>query len=242
MKKLLINKNIQLVHFIAVFLCLQSEAICQLEKNITNSYWDKGRIYNYTAIFKDSLGNLITNENINILPTGEIWEIDSKQTLANYEIKFNSSDSSRLASSPLNGVKKAWRKHYQEGVISNDTLIWMHPIRSNQYVLTEVAPFPMVKFPIIENRSWQNTLWIYKVFGTFEGTVECSYKIDKQENRQYPFDTILCWKIDAIAAHDKLGKSQITIYFNERIGFVELHYHFYNGMTMNFTLTDYKIP
>lgn len=235
-------KSIFLLHFIAVVLCFPLRAICQSENQITQNYWEKGRVYKYVAIFKDSLADLITSDTINILPTGEIWEFDTKQMLSNYEIKFNSHDSIRLAPYPLNGIKKAWRKNYQEGVISNDTMIWMHPIRSNQYVLTEVAPFPMVKFPIIENRSWQNTLWIYKAFGKFEGTVECSYKIDKQEIRKYPFDTILCWKIDAIATHNKLGASKLTIYFNDRIGFVELIYHFYNGMTMNFTLTDYKIP
>jgi hypothetical protein len=236
------SKYIHTFLFFIGILCLPLDTICQTETKMINNFWAKGRIYYYEAIFKDSIGNVVTSENINIIPTGVIWEIDTKQTLANYEIKFDSSDSTRLASNPLNGVKKAWRKNYQEGVISNDTLLWMHPIRSNQYVLTEVAPFPMVKFPTTEGRNWQNTLWIYKAFGTFEGTVECNYKVEKQEIRKYAFDEILCWKIEAIATHDKLGTSKITIYFNEKIGFVEFSYHFYNGMTMNFTLTDYLIP
>lgn len=236
------SKYLHIIHFITITICFPLNAISQTGLDMSYNYWAKGRIYQYKSIFKDSLGHTVTSDSVNIIPTGNIWEIDPKQTLANYEIKFNSSDSSRLASNPLNGIKKGWRKYYQEGVISNDTLLWMHPIRSNQYVLTEVAPFPMVKFPISEGRNWQNTLWIYKAFGTFEGTVECNYNVHKQVMRKYAFDEILCWKIEAIAIHDKLGSSTTTIYFNEKIGFVELDYHFFNDMTINFTLTDYLIP
>lgn len=236
------SKYIPIIYFIISSICFPVNATCQTKVEMKHNYWAKGRIYRYNSIFKDRLGYAVTSDSVNIIPTGNIWEIDTKQTLANYVIKFDSSDSSRLASNPLNGVRKVWRKNYQEGVISNDTLLWMHPIRSNQYVLTEVAPFPMVKFPISEGRSWKNTLWIYKAFGTFEGTVECVYKVDKPELRKYTFDEILCWKIEANAMHDKLGLSTITIYFNEKIGFVEFDYHFFNDMTLNFTLTDYLIP
>ncbi len=237
-----IIKYTLIICYIISTIYFSQNALCQANVEMINNYWAKGRIYNYNTIFRDSLGLTITSERVNIIATGNNWEIDTKQTLANYEIKFDSSDSARMASNPLNGIKKAWRKNYQEGVISNDTLLWMHPVRANQYVLTEVAPFPMVKFPITEGRSWQNTLWIYKAFGSFEGIVECNYKVEKQELRKYAFDEICCWKIEAIAIHDKLGSSTITIYFNEKIGFVEFDYHFYNGMKINFSLTDYIIP
>lgn len=221
---------------------LPSRCFCQTDTNFTINYWEKGRIYKYKAIVKDSLGNIVTTENIEITPTGQVWEIDRKQTLATFHMHFNLADSLKLAPFPLNGVKKAWRKNYQEGVISNDSQLWMHPIRFNQYCLTEIAPFPEVKFPLYENKKWKNTMWIYKAFGSFMGTVESVYSTQKPEIKKFDFGEIKCWKIEATGVHNKLGVNSITIYFHEKIGFVELQYQFFNGMSMQFILTEYQMP
>jgi len=203
-------------------------------------YWAIGKEYHYNAVYKDNTGKVITSEQVSIIPTGETWEIDPQQTLATYRLNFSSADSTRLAPIPLNGVMKEWKREYQEGVISNDKKVWMHPVRVNQYILTEVAPFPEVQFPLKEGLSWTSTLWVYKAFGSFEGTVECSYKVSKKESRTYSFGKLNCWRIDATAVHDKLGVSTTTIYFEEEIGFVELDYKFYNGQTLNFSLERYR--
>ena len=203
-------------------------------------YWAIGKEYHYNAVYKDNTGKVITSEQVSIIPTGEIWETDPQQTLATYRLNFSSADSVQLASTPLNGVMKEWKREYQEGVISNDKKVWMHPVRVNQYILTEVAPFPEVQFPLKEGLSWTSTLWVYKAFGSFEGTVECSYKVSKKESKTYSFGKLNCWRINATAVHDKLGVSTTTIYFEEEIGFVELDYKFYNGQTLNFSLERYR--
>ena len=84
---------------------------------------------------------------------------------------------------PLNGIYKNWMSNYQEGVLQSSSKVWMHPIRQNQYRITEIAPFPQIIFPIKKNTSWKDTLYIYATMGTFEGTVESTYTIKEEEER-----------------------------------------------------------
>lgn len=206
----------------------------------TLNYWDSTKTYVYNAIYSDSAGNTITSETIQIKPTGKPWEFEPKQTLFKIKFDFNAKDSALLAANPLNGMHKPWKRNYLEGVIQDSTRVWMHPIRKNQYVLTELAPFPEVKLPIQRGDSWTNTLWIYKAFGTFEGTVESIYKIDTLIQTVYLKDTLNCWRINAAGTHNQLGKNSITYLYQEQLGFVELDYHFYNEQRLIFRLTNIK--
>jgi len=212
------------------------------QKDITPNYWDSTQTYIYSATYFDSTGNIISSEKISIKPTGKPtgkpWVFEPKQTLVKISIHFNELDSLKLAPYPLNQIQKPWKRSYMEGVIQDSNRIWMHPIRRNQYVLTEIAPFPEVRFPIHLEDSWENTLWIYKAFGSFEGTVESNYKIDSLENRVYGSDTLECWKISSLGIHDKLGKSRAVYYFNQTYGFTEMNYSFYNEESIKIKLQN----
>lgn len=216
---------------IPFFLCAQP-----IEKEFHN-YWSRDRVYTYWAVYSDLKGQPITEEQITISPTEKVWDVDPKQTLINIEIDFNSKDSASLAPTPLNGIQKAWRRKYQEGVIQSKDKVWMHPIRTNQYLLTELAPFPDMVLPPKNGLHWVSTLWIYEAFGSFEGTVEAKYRITGQMRRNYPFGQVDCWEIKAVGVHDHLGKNTATYYFNEIYGFTEMNYEFYNGETLEIKLS-----
>jgi hypothetical protein len=117
----------------------------------------------------------------------------------------------------------------------------MHPIRKNQYILTEIAPFPETKFPLVKGKTWNSTLYIYEAFGSFKGTVNSTYIIEGVEARKYQCGTFKCWRIVAKSLHDKLGESSVIFYFNEDLGFTEMEYTFFNSQKITFSLINFKI-
>lgn len=205
-----------------------------------SNLWGREREYHFSVTYSDSLNQIISTEKLIIKPSGQIWEIDPKQTLLNFTLDSLYADWSRVPDPPLNGIRKSWSSNFQEGAIQTNTKIWLHPLRKNQYILTELAPFPEIILPITQNTTWHTTLWVYKAFGTFEGTIECDYSILKQEQRIYNFATITCWKIVATGTHNKLGINKVLYYFNEEYGFTEMKYEFYNKQKIEITLTSVK--
>ncbi|MBK7310353.1 MAG: hypothetical protein IPI93_06065 [Sphingobacteriaceae bacterium] len=234
--KVVVSVTFCLLTSLALSLLSQTET-----KKGTCKYWCPNREFDFSAIYYDNSGKVLTRETITIKTTGKIWDIDPKQTLVTFRTNFTSEDSMKLAPHALNGINRAWEKKYQEGVIEDSAHIWMHPIRQNQYLLTEIAPFPEVKFPLMKNRTWNSTLWIYEVFGSFRGTVNSTYSIEGIEARKYQCGTYKCWKIVGTATHDKLGESSVIIYFNEDLGFTEMDYSFYNKQKITFILYNFKM-
>lgn len=204
-------------------------------------YWCPNREFDFSAVYSDSNGQTITQETITLKATGKIWDIDTKQTLVTFQTNLTALDSVKFATQSLNGINRVWQKKYQEGVIEDSTKIWMHPIRQNQYILTEIAPFPEVKFPLQRGKTWKSTLYIYEALGYFKGTVNSKYTIEGIEARKYLCGTFKCWKIVAKGIHDALGESSLILYFNEDLGFTEMVYDFYNERKIKFTLTNFRI-
>ena len=205
------------------------------------NYWSVDREYKYTGLYLDSSGNKITTEIITFHPTGKVWDADTSQTLMDVHLDSLTADWSKIPKVPLNGIFTSWSSNYQEGVLQDTVKIWIHPIRQNQYILTELAPFPEVRFPFKEGVSWKTTLWIYAAFGTFEGTVESTYTVNQEETRDYRFGKLKCWKIVATGVHDKLGINTAIYYFNTEYGFTEMNYTFYNQQKIEFRLIALKL-
>lgn len=203
-------------------------------------YWSKEREYIYIGLYIDSSGQVISTEKITLHPTEEVWEMDGKQTLMDFTFDSISADWSKMLSVAINGKYKKWMSNYHEGVLQNSSKIWMHPVRQNQYLLTELAPFPQIILPIKQGTSWKDTLYIYAAMGSFEGTVESTYTIEQEEERIYKFGKIRCWKIFAQGVHDKLGINSVVYYFNYEFGFTEMNYTFYNHQKIEFKLVDLK--
>ena len=202
--------------------------------------WSKEKYYEYRALFIDSAEKIYTKEKIILHPTEKIWDLDSQQTLINIKIEFNPTDSAKLSSYSPTGIKRGWQRNYFEGVIENNKKIWMHPIRVNQYKLTEVAPFPEIIFPIKKDSTWKSGLWIGDGWGNFEGTIETRYIIVGKELRNYDFGFVTCWKVEAVAIHDKLGTSFAQFYFCQDYGFTEMNYQFFNQQKIEFKLKELR--
>lgn len=202
-----------------------------------HAYWDSTREYTFTGLYLDSAGDTITYEKVILRSTGQRWSIDTQQTLLKYTLHPIFCDSARFPKIPLNGKPSARLTIFKEGAIQNDRTIWIHPVRVNQYILTELAPFPEIRLPVKKDSSWNSTLHIYEAFGTFKGTVASVYRITGEETRRYEFGDLKCWKIKAIGIHDRLELNSAEYFFNAEYGFTEMNYHFFNNQKIKFKLT-----
>lgn len=135
-----------------------------------------------------------------------------------------------------------WQKETKTGIQENVTTVWTHPFRSNQYVLTEVAPFPSVRLPLKVGNDWVSHLSIGEGWGPWENTTGYSqYEVvSKEEVFLKGLNTSLsCFKIKASEKFD-FGTSYLTYYFSHKYGFVKESYQFYNGEKLTIELIDIR--
>ncbi|MBP6089637.1 MAG: hypothetical protein KA521_00160 [Crocinitomicaceae bacterium] len=195
----------------------------------------------YYAHYKDYLGNE-TFEEIIYKPKLTIWEIDKRQQKC--EIIYSVCDSivSKIPN-PINH-KKGIRVSSKatSGYIDDSTSYWMHPFRSNQYIYTEIVPFPMIYFnKLFLGAKWNSNTIILFGWGKLKGKVSNSYEVIGSENYELDGKTISnCTLISAIGEHNKLGKSSLIYLFHENYGILYMKYVIYNGVTINFNLTSVK--
>jgi len=211
----------------------------------TAKIWQPNREFHYQALYLNANGDTISNETIVMIPTGEPNPLQKKiQTFAEFRYQYSYDDSVKLAANPIHAndfTKKhntiIWRRSIKEGIKENEDEIWMHPFRINQYVLTEIAPFPTARFPLTEGRSWKSLTFIGKGWGTFSGRATNRFTIKGKTTRQVGIGKLPgCQLIEATSNHKKLGESQAKFYFHPKYGFVEMDYHFYNDQRMVFSL------
>ena len=131
-----------------------------------------------------------------------------------------------------------WVSNSRSGAVENKTEVWTHPFRSNQYNLTEIAPFPEVD----RNKLYKDSVWhtgFILSWDTWQGTIDNKYKVIGQKNYQYKKTSLKnCWEIIASGKHSnpKLGVNYNLYLFHPKNGFVELNYTFYNGVKIHFKL------
>tara|TARA_B100000989_G_scaffold294298_1_gene273181 strand:- start:657 stop:1016 length:360 start_codon:yes stop_codon:yes gene_type:complete len=115
----------------------------------------------------------------------------------------------------------------------------MHPFRANQYLFTEVAPFPEVKFPLKIDKSWSGYLRIGNGWGDWVNTSgNMTYHVESKEDYDSKMGLIKdCWKIRSKAIYP-FGVSYLDFLFNSEIGFVRMDYLNYEEQKLTFELID----
>lgn len=201
--------------------------------------------YVYSAVFLDKNGNYLTEEIIYVKKLDKKWEYQNNQKI----IAINYQPDTIGLKNFINPVKKYRNKKFKNfisyeetGFIENDTLIWMHPFRVNQYIYTEIAPFPCLEFENGEiKKKWSSNSFIFFGWSSFKGIKRSIYSL--QNISSYIFDTNKleeCYFINSEANHSKLGKSYLNIVYNKKIGFLEMNYIFYDNTVINIKLIEIK--
>lgn len=197
-------------------------------------YWVEGYRYVYSAIYMNESGDTLSNETVLVLPTDSIF--NGNQTVLYYYFSRENQHLKARTDSIL-GFDNAWVDSTGEGALENGRL-WIHPFRSNQYVLTEMAPFPMVHLPVSEGTTWKSLLKLPKVWGRFSGKVKNTYTVIGKESREYGWGSEECWRVESKGKHRRIGTSSLTIFYNEEFGFLEMKYQLFNGDTVLFELVE----
>ena len=240
--------SITIIIILALFSCKNS-------KNII--IYNKNKMYNYKAFFIQN-NDTITSEKIIVQPKGHKWIWDRSQMACNY-FYFMDSTGYKKITNPVNSYQLnnekwkeikinkgeefygVWSKKESTGVDEGLSYIWIHPFRNNQYIYTEVAPFPQIELNSMEKDcTWVDTITMFSSFDNFAGTCSSTFKIIGK--MEYKYEDILlddCLKIKAVAHHSKLGDSYLDYIFHPKYGFVEMKYTFYDGTRIDFYM--YKV-
>jgi hypothetical protein len=211
-----------------------------------------GRTFTYRATLVGPQGDTISRERVTITPTGQPWKYQKKTQLGVIvRYAYSQQDSLRFLTYPNPLTKKptepkpySWVRWLETGAIESPQQVWMHPLRSNQYVSTEIAPHPQVKLDSLAlGGVWHNKTVILMGWGAFNGKTSSQYHVVKRETKRY--GTLMaadCWFIQAKSQHSQLGTSYLDFYFHPAYGFVELNYRCFDGTSISFVLTQVTNP
>lgn len=207
-----------------------------------------GRTYEYRAVFINPAGDTLTRGGVTLEALGTPWVAQRKTQMAiRNRYHYTVQDSSTFLTYPNPTTQRpdkpkrySWGPAYTTGVVENKQEILIHPFRNNQYLLTEIAPFPKVLLDSLQpGGQWRSRLYIMMGYGKLNGTTNSTYKVAGQETRQYgPLTLPGCWLVKAVAVHDKVGNSSLDFYFHPAYGFTEMHYRFFDGTRISFVLTQ----
>ncbi len=213
---------------VIILILISSSSFAQNKK-----YWIEGYSYKYSAIYINKKGDTLSNETILVNPRDTVFNFNQTLLLYHFSLK-NIALKPRTDS--IVGFNNVWVESTREGAHENSHL-WIHPFRSNQYILTEIAPFPNIILSPSLGIKWKSTLKLPSIWGSFSGYVKNSYEIVAKEIRKYSWGIEdNCWKTESVGKHNRLGKSYLTTYFKEDYGFLEMNYHLFNGDRLMFEL------
>jgi len=207
----------------------------------------KGRDIVYSAIRINPAGDTIANTYITIIPDGTGWgdEAASSQSQVIYEYDYSQRDSiEHIEELHLVVHQRFWNKRDTTGVIENSKKVWIHPFRSNEFFKTELAPFPMVKFPLSDSlmQASKSKIVILNNWGSYTKTeTQERYAYLGKEKKYYNgTGEIDCHKLEGTGENTKFGISKIVYFFNEDFGFTEMNYLTYDGDRILFKIKGVK--
>ncbi len=204
--------------------------------------------FSFQALFIKPNGDTLSKEFIHVSPLESEWKYDKSQK----EIKYFFNPDTIGLTYFINPVNKRQKKRIKyplvpwivqttTGFIENGRTVWWHPFRDNQYIYTEIAPFPEVFFDSLGVCSeWNSELHIMFGWDNFKGVVNSKYTLIDTINdfELKNFKLKNCSRIEAIGTHSVLGKSTLTILYDKSYGFLLLDYLFYDGTKIQFKLID----
>ncbi len=202
----------------------------------------KGIIYTYSADYYDIKGEKISSEEVKLIPTGRRIKIDPDMqdlVLIEYNLKeaekrFILEQHSRINS--LYSLESNWLTKSGEGIIENVEKVWMHPIRNNQYIFTEICGFPHAQLPLEVGKGWESNLSIQSGWGDWDGLELVSdYKVEGKETLELNIGSIESWII-YVETSSTLGSGKVKFNFNDSLGFVRMDYHNFKGERLIFNM------
>jgi len=212
------------------------DSILRIEKK--RDVFKPCRTIKYKAKFYNENNELISNEIIEVTPTGKRWEYQpEKQDEIIFKYNFNPDSVEYVNSYQLNKsrLERKWQNQEITGIIENVEKIWTHPFRSNQYNFTQVAPFPQIELPIEVGKKWSdNKISLREGFGDWSNMkVKSEFEVTEKNEVQTEYGKFKnSWKIRATSTFP-LGQSELVYWYHENFGFVKLEYINYGNQRLD---------
>ncbi len=232
---------------ILLFGCSQQpvfdEVACNTGDSIENenlrNIFKPCREFIYSAKYWDPEYNQISNELIRVVVTGKAWDPqpESQDDIV-IQYAYDTSKVDLYEQYSLNPEITRWTTITNTGIIENSRTVWMHPFRSNQYLFTEVAPFPEASLPLEIGKTWYNSLSIHEGWGLWaDSEISNGYEVVAYEMVELPLGNLNAWHIQS-ASYASFGDSVHSFWFNEDYGFIKMVYKNYAGQILKFELVE----
>lgn len=184
------------------------------ETGDTNTYTYYVADFSFSDIF-DAKDSCINRYEVKVLCTAKPFRKDYDQTVEAFYFLFDDQWS-------------RWPLSYS-GIVENERNLWMHPNRNCLFKVLELNPFPYIQYPIEKGKSWKWKLTIGSQWGderwkTWTGSIVNKYKYkitDTACEVVTPMGTLPCVKVEAVA-QSRIGKTYLTVYYNDTYGFVKM--------------------
>lgn len=219
-------------------------ALIAHHKNLT--IFKHNRKVTYSAIRINAEKDTVANTFIHMIPDGTGWgnpaASSQSQILCHYE--YTDQDYKDHIEELREVVtEKFWLKTDTTGIIENEEEVWMHPFRYNEFFKTEIAPFPLVHFPINHETTLaaKSKIAIMRNWGTYSPTMtEQKYFYIGKEKKSYGFtdDELECHRFQAYGHNSKHGISYLEYFFHEKYGFIEMNYLTYDNDKIKFVIVN----
>ncbi len=194
---------------------------------------DKERTFSYLTLYSDSANMIFIRDTIWFTTTKIPWKPEPgvQQTVI-WNYPRPSPDA--MANKHIYSI--GWVNLDSTGAIENERKFWIHPPRHNQFSITEVAPFPYAALPCEMNKKFSNITYTGKGWGDWENLkLNNRYEYTGHVTREIGSTQYDCWMIRS-ESDSVLGISSLTTLFNEKIGFAEFDYTFYNNIRIRIIL------
>jgi hypothetical protein len=198
------------------------------------------RQFIFRAQYWDQDYNVISNQRIWMMATGKPWEMDEKQREIVFQYEYDDDEIERIKSFMINRslIDREWTSWESTGFVESQSSIWLHPFRSNQYLFTEVAPFPMISYASLDvGYQWSGSINIYEGWGDWsESRVEHMYYVTDLISLETEIGDIKdCYHISSNATAP-YGISTLDYWFNMEYGIVKMVYRNYADQLLQIEL------
>jgi len=241
------------------FVLLLAVFLLQILFSFKKIIFRRGKVYYYETFFILPNCDTLAIEKVTWTPKGLPWLFQMRQQTA---VTFNYiPDSLRTVNFLLpitkkNKLNEARKNEYEQngqkwvgrwdvknyvGAIDNKYELWIHPIRNDHFIYTEIAPFPCVEKQLLyKDSTWNSHMWYSSGYGEFSGESEELYTVKGETNYVYKnFILDSCWQINAVGHHSKRGLNFHNFKYHPEHGFIEMKYTFYDGTRIDFYM--YKV-
>ncbi|MFT6851385.1 MAG: hypothetical protein ACJATA_002206 [Sphingobacteriales bacterium] len=246
--------------FFILLILISSNLVAQNNSKI----FDASKVFVYDAFFIEKNGDTLTKEILRMKGNDKPWVLQSKKQ-TELEILYEpdsinlekfihpyQAERNRISKGKSNRIKgkRGWDnytwidKSEITGYVENDSLIWLHPPRHNQYKYAYLSAYPEVRLKELKiGGHWKNLLLIRRGYPSnkeFVGNVINDFKVIGVVSDSVGGKSIAnCWKIESIDTHSKLGESHSTFIFDEKYyGFIKMEFEYYNGIKIIFRLKE----